>query len=228
MLTRHDFITLYANGIRYLEKAPLYYWSMAASMKLFGVTTAASRLPLAFAVLALALLLESWARRAFSQRAGLYAGLITLSSFGIFIFSRINIPDLLVCALLTLSLYAFWSLDQRSRFDVPHLREAKVGFERSSTVLCWTFTAAIALNILTKGLIGIVFPLAIVALYLLATRGLRGTLRRLLQCHPMVKHSNPSGDFGPVACPDRPRQSRPRTSRRSNQHQRPLASPAAD
>src|ERR1700691_4092071 len=39
MLTRHDYITLYANGIRYLEKAPLLYWSMAASMKivqLFG------------------------------------------------------------------------------------------------------------------------------------------------------------------------------------------------
>src|ERR1700722_14863858 len=108
MLTRHDFVTLYANGIRYLEKAPLYYWSMAASMKLFGANTAASRLPLAFAVLALALLLEAFATRAFaSTRAGLYAGLITLSSFGIFIFSRINIPDVLVCVLLSLSLFAF-------------------------------------------------------------------------------------------------------------------------
>jgi hypothetical protein len=32
MLLRHDWVTLYANGIRYLEKAPLLYWSMAASM----------------------------------------------------------------------------------------------------------------------------------------------------------------------------------------------------
>src|ERR1700722_1119337 len=102
MLTRHDFVTLYANGIRYLEKAPLYYWSMAASMKVFGVTTAATRVPLALAVLTLALLIESFARRAFaSLRAGLYAGLITLSSFGIFIFSRLNIPDILVCLFLT-------------------------------------------------------------------------------------------------------------------------------
>ncbi|MGD0649406.1 MAG: phospholipid carrier-dependent glycosyltransferase, partial [Acidobacteriaceae bacterium] len=29
MLLRHDYITLYANGVRYLEKAPLLYWSMA-------------------------------------------------------------------------------------------------------------------------------------------------------------------------------------------------------
>jgi 4-amino-4-deoxy-L-arabinose transferase-like glycosyltransferase len=170
MLTRHDFVTLYANGIRYLEKAPLYYWSMAASMKLFGATTAASRLPLAFAVLALALLMESWARQAFTERAGLYAALITLSGFGIFIFSRINIPDVLVCVLLTLSLYAFFLTEEQ---DQP------------TRLLCWTFDAAIALNILTKGLIGIVFPVAIVALYLLATRGFRGTLRRLLQCHPL-------------------------------------------
>src|SRR5260370_24114928 len=94
MLLRHDWITLYANGIRYLEKAPLLYWSMAASMKLFGVHTAAPRLPLALTVLALALALQSFARHAFaSARAALYAALILLASFGVFIFTRITIPE---------------------------------------------------------------------------------------------------------------------------------------
>jgi 4-amino-4-deoxy-L-arabinose transferase-like glycosyltransferase len=171
MLTRHDFVTLYANGIRYLEKAPLYYWSMAASFKLFGVSTAASRLPLALGVLLLALLLESFARRAYgSSRAGLYAGLITLSSFGIFIFSRINIPDVLVCDWLVLALYAFWRTEDETR---PSRR------------LCWLFAAACALNILTKGLIGIVFPVGIVLLTLLITRGPRLTLERLRGFHPL-------------------------------------------
>src|ERR1700750_1897764 len=91
MLLRHDYVTLYANGIRYLEKAPLLYWSMAAGVKAFGVvgvtgpvaSTRAVRLPLAFAVLALALVCESFARRMFrSANAGLYAALILLSSFG--------------------------------------------------------------------------------------------------------------------------------------------------
>src|SRR6266478_244503 len=83
-----DWVTLYANGIRYLEKAPLLYWSIAASFKLFGVHTATARLPLAFTVLALTLILEAFARRAFGSperpessperpesatRAGLYA-----------------------------------------------------------------------------------------------------------------------------------------------------------
>jgi 4-amino-4-deoxy-L-arabinose transferase-like glycosyltransferase len=171
MLTRHDFVTLYANGIRYLEKAPLFYWSMAASFKLFGVSTAASRLPLAFGVLLLALLLESFARRACAEpRAGLYAGLITLSSFGIFIFSRINIPDVLVCDWLVLALYVFW----RTEAEAQPSRE-----------LCWMFAAACALNILTKGLIGIVFPVGIVLLTLLFTRGLRQTLPRLRNYHPV-------------------------------------------
>src|ERR1700742_1157836 len=54
MLLRHDPVTLYANGIRYLEKAPLLYWSMAAGLKAFGAlgltgpvaSTVAVRLPL--------------------------------------------------------------------------------------------------------------------------------------------------------------------------------------
>src|SRR5277367_3403457 len=86
MLLRHDWVTLYANGIRYLEKAPLLYWSMAPSFSLFGVHTPSTRLPLSLAVLALALTIEAFGRRAFSStRAGLYAALLRLSSFGIFI-----------------------------------------------------------------------------------------------------------------------------------------------
>jgi 4-amino-4-deoxy-L-arabinose transferase-like glycosyltransferase len=115
MLLRHDWVTLYANGIRYLEKAPLLYWSMAASFKIFGINTAAARLPLALTVLALAFAMESFARRAFhSARAGLYAGLILLSSFGIFIFTRITIPDAIVCLWLTLALFCYWLTEQQT------------------------------------------------------------------------------------------------------------------
>jgi len=53
MVVRHNWITLYANGVRYLEKAPLMYWAMAASFTLFGPEDWAARLPLAIAALAL-------------------------------------------------------------------------------------------------------------------------------------------------------------------------------
>src|SRR3954467_5797653 len=52
MLVRHDWSTLYINGFRYLEKAPLMYWSMSVSYKIFGVSTFAARLPLCLAMLA--------------------------------------------------------------------------------------------------------------------------------------------------------------------------------
>jgi 4-amino-4-deoxy-L-arabinose transferase-like glycosyltransferase len=219
MIQRHDWVTLYANGIRYLEKAPILYWSMAASFKLFGVSTAAARLPIALTVLALALFLEAFARRAFANpRAGLYAGLITLSSFGIFIFTRITIPDADVCLWLTLALLAFWTTEQSplqsaketvilsegvralanpavegpafvasQNPGAPHLASEMWDSPTNQPIPglpCFLFAAACALNVLTKGLIGIVFPIAIVLLYLLITRGPRGTLRRLNQLHP--------------------------------------------
>jgi 4-amino-4-deoxy-L-arabinose transferase-like glycosyltransferase len=177
MLLRHDYVTLYANGIRYLEKAPLLYWSMALSMKLamlFGATSAhalaaAARVPLSLAVLALVLLAEAFARRLFQDaRAGLYAALILLSSFGIFLFTRITIPDATVCLWTTLALYAFWRAEEHAQ---------------SSAWLSWLFAAACALNVLTKGLIGLVFPLGIIAIYLLVTRGVRGTGQRLRELH---------------------------------------------
>jgi 4-amino-4-deoxy-L-arabinose transferase-like glycosyltransferase len=172
MLVRHDWTTLYANGIRYLEKAPLLYWSMAASLRFFGVHAWAARLPLAFTVLVLAFSVESFARRAFaSSRAGLYAALILLSSFGIFIFTRINIPDVAVCLWLTLAMFYYWQTERQAAPD---------------KLLCWGFAACCALNVLTKGLIGIVFPVAIVGLHLLLTRrSLRAVFSRLRQLSPL-------------------------------------------
>ena len=121
MLLRHDYVTLYANGIRYLEKAPLLYWSMAASMRvsqLLGHSSAralavAVRVPLAFTVLALAFAVEAFARRVFrSAHAGLYAALIMLSSFGIFLFTRILLPDGILCLWLALAMLCFWRTEE--------------------------------------------------------------------------------------------------------------------
>ena len=55
---------------------------------------------------------------------------------------------------------------------------------RKLRLLCCAFSACCALGVLTKGLIGIVFPIAIVTIYLLLTRGPRGTIHRILELHP--------------------------------------------
>src|SRR3954471_539239 len=93
-MARHDWVTLYANGIRYLEKAPLLYWSMAASFRCFGVHAWAARLPLALYTLVLLLVVYALGRRCFPDSlAGFYASLVLATSFGLFIFTRILIPD---------------------------------------------------------------------------------------------------------------------------------------
>lgn len=166
MIVRHDWVTLHANGIRYLEKAPLMYWSMALSYEIFGARDWAARLPLAFYTLALFLAVFAVGSRLFaSSAAGFYSALILLTSFGIFVYTRIMIPDVMVCLWLTLAMLLFWrSLEQ----------------ERPGRATAWGFAVACALNVLTKGLIGIVFPLAIIVLFLLLT----GNLRHLRRWHP--------------------------------------------
>ncbi len=166
MLARHDWITLYANGIRYLEKAPLLYWSMAGSFRLFGVHTWSARLPLALYTLALLLAVLALGRRMFgSDGSALLAAVVLLSSFGLFIFTRILIPDAILCLWLCVAMAAFWrSLEQPTRRNAA------------------AFGAACALGVLTKGLIGLVFPLVIVAAYLGMTRQ-PGHLRRW---HPLT------------------------------------------
>src|SRR5580704_11947005 len=73
-----DLVTLRVNGVRYLEKAPLPYWLVALSFRLFGFNTFAAHLPQAIGVLLLALLGYLWANRAFNARTAFYTGLAVL------------------------------------------------------------------------------------------------------------------------------------------------------
>ena len=144
-----DWVTLHVNGIRYLEKAPLPYWLVALSFKLFGFNTFATHLPQAVAVLLLALLGYIWSDKAFGDRAAFYTGLATLTSVGVFLFTRIFIPEVLLSLFLSLSLYCFME-----------------ALEGGRPLAAYTLWVALALAVLTKGLVALVFfPLAAV-LYL--------------------------------------------------------------
>src|SRR5271154_2049982 len=101
-----DLVTLHVNGIRYLEKAPLPYWLVALSFRLFGFNTFAAHLPPAIGVLLLPLLGYVWTERAFNARAAFYTGLATLTSTGIFLFTRYLIPEVLLSLFLCIALYS--------------------------------------------------------------------------------------------------------------------------
>ncbi len=104
MLARHEWTTLYIDGIRYLEKAPLLYWGMEASYKVFGVHDWAARLPLILGLLALLLATYGLGRRALGEQAGFWAAVVLTLSVGPYLFTRILIPDMLIGLWLTLGL----------------------------------------------------------------------------------------------------------------------------
>src|ERR1700748_999715 len=68
MITRHDYVTLYVGGIRYLDKPPLPYWLAAGGAQIFGMHDWAFRLPLALSVLVLILYVYSFGTRLFGER----------------------------------------------------------------------------------------------------------------------------------------------------------------
>jgi 4-amino-4-deoxy-L-arabinose transferase-like glycosyltransferase len=165
MLMRHDWVTLYANGIRYLEKAPLMYWGVAASFQLFGIHEWSARLPLVLGVLALLAAVYGLGRRIYGEQAGFYSALVLVTAVGPYLYTRFLIPDILVGLWLTLGFGFFLQTLEK---------------ERPSRMACWGLAATIALNVLTKGLIGLVFPAAVIGLYLLLTGNLRHLLRMRL------------------------------------------------
>ncbi len=156
MLQSGDWVTARLDGIAYLEKSPLIYWIMAASFRLFGVHDWAARLPLALINIALCWVIARFAMWAFGRRAGLCAGTILATCIGIFLFTRILIPDAALTLTITLALWSFLRLldpaEPRSRF--------------------WFFTLYISLacGLLLKGLIAAVFPVAICIIFLAITR----------------------------------------------------------
>jgi len=162
MLYRHDWVTLYTNGIRYLEKAPMMYWTIATSYRLFGVSDWSTRLPLMLGVLGLLFTTYKLGKYAYGDSGGLYAAAVLATSIGPYIFTRFLIPDVLVGLWLAIGyLFFLRSLDE----------------EPPSRLSCWGFAVTCALNVLTKGLIGLVFPAGAIGLYLLLTGNLKHLLR---------------------------------------------------
>ncbi|HUA01606.1 MAG TPA: glycosyltransferase family 39 protein [Candidatus Aquilonibacter sp.] len=167
MLVSGDWVTARIDGVAYVDKAPLIYWAIAASYRFFGVHDWAARVPVALSAIALALVGLGFGTWAFGRRAGFYTGLCLATCVGLWLFTRIQIPDVTLTCVIALSLWAFLrALDD----DELHPR-------RWAAV----FAASLGLGLLLKSLVGILFPIAAAVIYLLLTRELllRRTWRRL-------------------------------------------------
>jgi len=148
-----DWVSPRINGIRYIEKPPLPYWMIAGLYRATGFENAfTTHLPNALAILGLVWLSWLWACRAWGPRAGLYAGLGVLTSIGPFLFTRFIIPESILAFFLLLALY--WLI---------------TGLELGESQRIYGAWAAVALALLTKGLIAPVFFVGALIPYLLLT-----------------------------------------------------------
>jgi 4-amino-4-deoxy-L-arabinose transferase-like glycosyltransferase len=167
MLTSGDWVTARLDGVAYLEKSPLLYWTIAVTYKVFGVHDWAARIPVALSAMGLAWLTAAFGIWAFGRRAGFYAGLIVATCIGLFLFTRVLIPDVMLTLTIALAMWAFLrALDE----EEAHPR-------------WWAFVLAACLGtgLLLKSMVAVLFPIAAGAIYLFLTHQLfaRRTWQRL-------------------------------------------------
>jgi 4-amino-4-deoxy-L-arabinose transferase-like glycosyltransferase len=167
MLTSGDWVTARLDGVPYLEKSPLINWTMAVSYQIFGAYDWAARIPVALSAMGLCWLTAAFGVWAFGRRAGFYAGLILATCIGLFLFTRVLIPDVMLTLAIALGMWAFLrALDE----EEPHPR-------------LWAFALAASLGVglLLKSAVALLFPVAAGLIYLFLTHQLfsRQTWKRL-------------------------------------------------
>lgn len=128
--------------VPFFEKPIFVYWAAAGSMRLFGISEWAARLPVLLAALALTGAIVWAGSRIFrSPRAGLLAGLVYATVPMTLLDARQMTTDGLLVLWFAVALGAFW--------------------RRKG----WLFWAMCALCILTKGIVGLLLPLLIIGIH---------------------------------------------------------------
>lgn len=163
MLDRGDWITPTLGASNWFEKPPLLYWLEIISFKVFGISEFAARL--GPAICGLGTVAGLWILGRFIDRStntfANWLALIAASTLSIIVFSHGASFDIIITFPLTAALVSFYIFD-RSKAEALEKQYLPL-------ILFYVF---IGLALLAKGLIGILFPFAIVGLYYLLSRRL--------------------------------------------------------
>jgi len=156
MVQSGNWITPTYNGENRYDKPILFYWLMALSYKLFGINEFAARFPSALAGLVLCISIFFFMKELSDEKTAFYSVLSLALSIYFFAYSHSAVTDMSLTLFITLSLFSFYlSIEKDRRY-------------------LYGFYIFSALALLTKGLIGIIFPFGIAIVYLLVKDGLRG------------------------------------------------------
>ncbi|MBK8466734.1 MAG: glycosyltransferase family 39 protein [Chloracidobacterium sp.] len=179
MLDRGDWITPTLGGFNWFEKPPLLYWLQIVSFKTFGVSEFAARL--GPALFGLGTIASLWLLGKFvSERPPVENGLIdasgnkpsfahstaliAASTLGILVFSRGASFDIIITFPITAALVSFFIFYHRTDIGI------KPPVTGSDLIPLFLFYFFIGIALLAKGLIGTLFPFAIVGVFYLLSR----------------------------------------------------------
>jgi 4-amino-4-deoxy-L-arabinose transferase-like glycosyltransferase len=158
MFASGDWVTIRYNDLKYFEKPPFHLWLTAIAYHVFGVGDWQARLWVAISG-AIGLLVTMWAaRRWFGPRVGLLSGLVLLATPAWNIGSHFNSLDMSVSGALACVLAGVL------------LAQHPLATPKSQRAWMWFAWAAMAVAILTKGLIGIALPGLVLVVYTLVAR----------------------------------------------------------
>ncbi len=154
MVASGHYITPRLDGVLYFEKPPLFYWLQTASIHLFGLSQWSMRFWTAFFAVLGCVAVYATGRVLYNRRTGLLSALVLATSFLYFGMGHIITLDMAVSVLSSLSLFAFMLANRH-----PPGAKRRLGM--------WAAFAFAALATLTKGLIGIVFPMLAIGLWII-------------------------------------------------------------
>jgi len=162
MVDTGDYVTPRLNHVVYLEKPPLAYWATAAMFKIFGEHEFSARLFSGLCAWGCILLAFSMGSFLHDEKTGLYSAGVLSTFLYIFILGHINLLDIPLAFFVCLATWAGY------RYIIG-----------GRTLKGWLYLlyTASALAFLTKGLIGVVFPFAILILWLLIAKKGRDIIR---------------------------------------------------
>jgi len=151
-----DWVTPHENFLPTLDKPIFFYWLVAISFKLVGLSEWSARLPSALTALGCIVLVYQFCRRQWGVWEALWSALILVTSLEFALFSRFVIFDMTLTFFITSSLFSFYAATET---DHP----------RSEKIHCLLMYAAMAVGTLVKGPIALVVPSIIIFFYLSLT-----------------------------------------------------------
>ncbi len=177
MLAGGDWVIPHLNGVAYIEKPPLQYWVTAASLRVFGDDEFAARLYTGLCALGTLLVVWVLADRLWGRDAAWRSVAVLVSMLLFVVMGQLLTLDMSLTFYLTLSLAAFLLAQPRARGadGAGGVPLPSSGTSRGWMLLAWL---AIALGVLTKGLVAAAIPAAVLLLYSLVARD-TSPLRRL-------------------------------------------------